>query len=154
MTESKTIPKNAIGATKERIDSLFELKGFGFKLPLKLGTALYIFAPKIDSAFGMKPSELSPNGLRGHEGILSERVTFLRFADNFGDDGSKPLIYRYQDEKGEVREKAFGVGAEFFSVGKDGKGFFHLLGNTSERSLMILIEAEKKAEDNVKGLKR
>jgi hypothetical protein len=147
---SKDLKTRALNATDEKLTSLFERKEYGFKLPLRPGLAIYVFAPKSSSADGMKPSELNANGLRGHEGTFTERVTFLRFADNLGDDGSKPLSYIFhnKNEKSLVMQSEFGVGSTFFSV--EGElGFWHVLRNTSNRPIMLMI-----AVDKLEGLRR
>lgn len=108
--------------TQKQVFNLFEDKGYGFKLSLATGRAIYVFAPGANSTVGVDPATLNENGLRGHPGTFSEHIKFLRFADKKEDDGTSPLIYRYQDGNGQLLGRSLGVGSEFFSVNDNGKG--------------------------------
>ena len=70
----------------------------------------------MNTAAGIDREKLSKDGLRGHEVEASEFITFLGFADDENDNHGVPLLYRYEDEKGRVQERRFGVGEKFASV--------------------------------------
>jgi hypothetical protein len=89
-------------------------------------------------------AERTSTGLRGHPGAVWEHITFKGFADGRGDDGTKPLLYRYEDADGSIKEERFGVGEALYSVKKNGTGRNHILENTSDRPILLMIDAEEK----------
>ncbi len=154
LSSKKRRAQERVESAQSAAKSLFENKGYGSKLSLRPGLAIYVFAARTDSTVGTESKDLNKNGLRGHEGTLTEHITFLRFADDIKNDGSKPLIYRYEDPAGQVKEGNYGVGDSFFSVSDNGKkGFFHVIANTSDRPVLLMIRVEKKAAD-IRDLKR
>jgi hypothetical protein len=135
-----------IEATHEKLRTIFKDTEFGGKLSLRRGLAVYVFAPHTGSTVGMSADALNEHLLRGHPGVSSEKITFLRFADEGINDDTKPLVYRYENSKGEVLRRNFGVGSEFFSVSHNGrKGYWHVLENTSARPIMLMISVERSA---------
>ncbi|MDE1868474.1 MAG: pentapeptide repeat-containing protein [Candidatus Micrarchaeota archaeon] len=122
----------------------FEATPYGGKLQLDKNTVLLVLSPNTDTAAGKSKEELI-DGMRPHPNTRWEQVTFLRYADNLGqnDDNAKPLLYEYKDPRGDTKREWYGPGENFYSVKASGKiGNLHVIKNTSDRPMLLLIKAE------------
>ena len=124
---------------------VFEDRPYGGRLKLDSSRTLIVLAQHANTAAGIDKERLDKDGLRGHENEATEQISFLRFADDAADDHSTPLVYRFRDQDGQVQEKRFGVGSEFFSVNDEGKtGFWHVIENGSSRPILFMVTATEK----------
>ncbi len=135
----------------------FDGKGYGTKLDLpdsapNVGRCLIIVEPGRDTAMGYNPEDLK-EGLRGHPGETFERITFVgQVAPRRARDQSDSLVYRYMKEDGAVEEMNYKPGESFNSVQTDGRGYWHLLRNTSDKPILLRVESGKPVKDKT-GIK-
>jgi len=97
--------------------------------------------PGMNTSIGADPKQLDDFGLRPHPNQIWEHVEHLGYPDG-EQDGGYSLVYKSRTKYGDiVQEQYFAKGARFYSVQTDslGTGFWHMLENVSDRTIVLRI---------------
>lgn len=126
----------------------FEDRPYGARMKLNPFMTLIVIYPHKDTAAGVGKESLNRSGLRGHDNEAVQHVSFLGFAGGETGDRDMPLVYRFEDRNGKVKEERYGAGSAFFSVWNNGaRGFWHVLRNDSDKPIMLLVKVTPKTAD-------
>lgn len=120
---------------------------YGSELPLgenSYHSTIIVIAPHTDTAAGISKDKLSERGMRPHDNIAWEQVTFLGYLGGQIPDEHFSLLYIFENKNGVLEDRMYSMGSEFYSVLDNGKkGFNHVLKNVSDTPIVLLIRAEK-----------